>query len=163
MLRLLASPISSWPPEMRVSFEFVCVFECVFGWVECMLKWKVVNWTFFLSLTLHLLLLASFLYFCGQFVLCLRSALFAVVAPATFPLFFSLSFYGCPRVHTIYVCTHVRGSGIWIPEFGKGVGIWLWTGAICYLSLCKLKLSRIKLAKLFIAININQPAIPYYP
>jgi len=29
MLRLLASPISSWPPEMRVSFEFLPVCVCV--------------------------------------------------------------------------------------------------------------------------------------
>lgn len=29
-------------------FWDVCVCVCSPGWVECMLKWKVVNWTFFL-------------------------------------------------------------------------------------------------------------------
>lgn len=81
--------------------ECVCVCSWV-GGMYAKVKSSKLNFLPSPALPSHphtslLLLLASFLYFCGQFVLCLRSALFAVVAAATFPLFFSLSFYGCSR------------------------------------------------------------------
>lgn len=127
MLRLLASrasPISSWPHETRVSFEFlrasVCV--CALGWVECMLKWKVVNWTFFLLLPSPPIPTPASCFCWHRFCISVGNLYFVCVQhflQLLLRLLFHFSF------HFHFTAVH----GIWIPEFGRGSGIWLWLGA----------------------------------